>query len=98
MAALITAAFGLVSALAWNMAIQELFKAVFGEQSGLQPMLIYAFVVTIIAVVATLAIGRAAAIAVVKETKPEQEMEALRYEIQSLKEELRNLRKDSEVA
>ncbi len=34
-AALITAAFGLVAALAWNEAIQEIFRLVFGDQSGL---------------------------------------------------------------
>jgi uncharacterized membrane protein YqjE len=59
--ALITAAFGLVAALAWNGAIQELFKLVFGDQSTLVAMLVYAIVVTIIAVIATIWIGRAAA-------------------------------------
>ncbi|MBP7411968.1 MAG: hypothetical protein KA818_10640 [Methanoculleus sp.] len=60
-AALITAAFGLVAALAWNGAIQELFKLVFGEQSTLVAMFVYAVVVTIIAVIAVILIGRAAA-------------------------------------
>ncbi len=60
-AALITAAFGLVAALAWNGAIQELFKLVFGEQSTLVAMFVYAVVVTIIAVIAVVLIGRAAA-------------------------------------
>ena len=60
-AALITAAFGLVAALAWNGAIQELFKLIFGDQSTLVAMLVYAIVVTIIAVLATIWIGRAAA-------------------------------------
>ena len=59
--ALITAAFGLVAALAWNGAIQELFKLVFGPQSTLVAMLVYAIVVTIVAVLATIWIGRAAA-------------------------------------
>lgn len=59
--ALITAAFGLVAALAWNGAIQELFKLVFGDQSTLVAMLVYAIVVTIVAVIATVWIGRAAA-------------------------------------
>ena len=59
--ALITAAFGLVAALAWNGAIQELFKLIFGDQSTLAAMLVYAIVVTIIAVIATIWIGRAAA-------------------------------------
>lgn len=60
-AALITAAFGLVAALAWNGAIQELFKLIFGDQSTLVAMFVYAVVVTIIAVIAVILIGRAAA-------------------------------------
>ena len=60
-AALITAAFGLVAALAWNGAIQELFKLLFGDQSTLVAMFVYAVVVTIIAVIAVILIGRAAA-------------------------------------
>ena len=60
-AALVTAAFGLVAALAWNGAIQELFKLIFGEQSTLVAMFVYAVVVTIIAVIAVVLIGRAAA-------------------------------------
>ncbi|HOF95963.1 MAG TPA: DUF5654 family protein, partial [Methanoculleus sp.] len=44
-AALVTAAFGLVAALAWNGAIQELFKLIFGEQSTLVAMFVYAVVV-----------------------------------------------------
>ena len=98
LAALITAAFGLVAALAWNTAIQEIFKVIFGEQSGIFAMIIYAVLVTIIAVIATLAIGRVAAKAGVREEKPgEQELEALRSELRSVKEELRSL-KDSRAA
>jgi ABC-type Mn2+/Zn2+ transport system permease subunit len=59
-AALITAAFGLIAALAWNEAIQEIFRLVFGEQSGVLAMIFYAVVVTIIAVVVTIWIGRVA--------------------------------------
>lgn len=93
LAGLITAAFGLVAALAWNTAIQEIFRVVFGDQSGVLPMIIYAVVVTVIAVIATLAIGRAAAKAGVKNEKPaEQELEALRSEVRSLREELRRTR------
>jgi hypothetical protein len=98
MAGLITAAFGLVAALAWNTAIQEFFRVIFGEQSGLLPMLIYAVVVTIIAVIATLAIGRAAAKAGVKEEKPvDQELADLRAEVRLLKEALGRIRRDSEA-
>ncbi|HJY09901.1 MAG TPA: DUF5654 family protein [Nitrososphaeraceae archaeon] len=68
-AALITAAFGLIAALAWNEAIQEIFRLVFGDQSGIWAMLFYAVVVTIIAVVVTIWIGRVAEKAVGK--KPE---------------------------
>ncbi len=57
-AALITAAFGLVAALAWNGAIQAVFKQLFGDASSMVAMLIYAVVVTIIAVIATIWIGK----------------------------------------
>jgi hypothetical protein len=93
LAALITAAFGLVAALAWNTAIQEIFRVAFGEQSGVIPMIIYAAVVTVIAVIATLAIGRAAAKAGVKDEKAaDPEVESLRSEVRSLRDELRRVR------
>ncbi|MBT7237303.1 hypothetical protein HN865_00415 [Candidatus Woesearchaeota archaeon] len=57
-AALMTAAFGLVAALAWNGAIQAIFASVFGDASDITAMLIYAVVVTIIAVFAAIWIGR----------------------------------------
>ena len=94
LAALITAAFGLVAALAWNTAIQEIFRVAFGEQGGVIPLLIYAVVVTAIAVIATLAIGRVAAKAGAKDEKPAeiQESEALRSELRALREEIRRMR------
>ncbi len=55
---LIIAAFGLVAALAWNGAIQAIFKEVFGEAEGLVPMIVYAVVVTIIAVLVTVWIAK----------------------------------------
>ncbi|KAF5087557.1 DUF5654 family protein [Methanoculleus horonobensis] len=58
--ALLAAAFGLIAALAWNGAIQELFKVIFGDQSSLVAMFVYAIVVTIVAVIAVILIGRAA--------------------------------------
>lgn len=61
--ALITAAFGLVAALAWNGAIQALFKEIFGTTDTLTGQLIYAVIVTIVAVVATLLIARSIAAA-----------------------------------
>jgi membrane protein YdbS with pleckstrin-like domain len=57
---LVTAAFGLVAALAWNGAIQAIFKQVFGTAEGMVSMLVYAMVVTIIAVLVTVWIGKAA--------------------------------------
>jgi hypothetical protein len=60
MSTLITTAFGLVAALAWNSAIQGIFQQFFGDAKGILPMLIYAGVVTIIAVAATIWIGRLA--------------------------------------
>ena len=57
---LITTAFGLVAALAWNGAIRALFARIFGTTEGLGPMMTYAIVVTIIAVVATIWIGKIA--------------------------------------
>lgn len=60
LAALITAAFGLVAALAWNGAIQAIFKSVFGSADSIGAMLVYAIVVTIIAVWATVKIGKVA--------------------------------------
>jgi membrane protein YdbS with pleckstrin-like domain len=56
-AALITAAFGLVAALAWNGAIQAAFKLWFGDASTLWAMVLYAVVITIIAVIATIWVG-----------------------------------------
>jgi hypothetical protein len=55
---LLTAAFGLVAALAWNGAIQAIFADVFGESSTIGPMLAYAVLVTVIAVAAAIWIGR----------------------------------------
>ncbi len=60
-AALVTAAFGLVAALAWNGAIQAIFKALFGSSDSIPAQLAYAVIVTIIAVVATMAIARSVA-------------------------------------
>lgn len=60
-AALVTAAFGLVAALAWNGAIITIFKKIFDGQETIASMLIYAVLVTIIAVLMTIWVGRAAA-------------------------------------
>lgn len=57
-ASLITAAFGLVAALAWNDTIKAVIKEVFGTEDDMVGMLVYAVVVTIIAVVMTLLISK----------------------------------------
>jgi len=58
-AALITAAFGLVAALAWNGAIRAIFERLFGSADNITAMVIYAVVVTVIAVLVTIWIARA---------------------------------------
>ncbi len=57
---LMTSAFGLVAALAWNSAIQKIFSVIFGSSSELWAMVLYAVFVTVIAVVVTIYIGRIA--------------------------------------
>jgi hypothetical protein len=62
MVTLSTSAFGLVAALAWNSVIQEFvtiyIKPLIGSGSGLISLLIYAVIVTILAVVITLQLSR----------------------------------------
>ncbi|MDW7726320.1 MAG: DUF5654 family protein [Candidatus Methanoperedens sp.] len=60
-AALMTAAFGLVAALAWNGAIIAIFEEVLGTAESIVAMVSYAIIVTIIAVIATIWIGKASA-------------------------------------
>jgi hypothetical protein len=58
---LITTALGLVAALAWNEAIQQLFTQLFGEAGGaLAAKFFYAGLVTLAVIFATLAVARAA--------------------------------------
>ena len=52
--ALLTAAFGFIAALSWNNAITAFFTSVFGTPDALAPDVVYAIVVTVIAVVVTL--------------------------------------------
>jgi Family of unknown function (DUF5654) len=60
-AELITTALGLVAALAWNTAIQNLFDQVFGEAGGeLAGQFLYAALITIVVIFATLSVARAA--------------------------------------
>ena len=67
LAALITAAFGLVAALAWNDAIKALFVGPCGSEGAgalcalsLGGPWAYALIITIIAVIATIWIGKVA--------------------------------------
>ena len=57
---LVTAAFGLVAALAWNTAIQALFTLVFPEAGDLVAKFAYAIVVTVIVVFVTIRLGQLA--------------------------------------
>ena len=54
MSQLMTAAFGLVAALAWNEAMKLLLAQIFGDNQQLRVLFGYAFVITIVAVLASL--------------------------------------------
>ncbi|NLI73947.1 MAG: hypothetical protein GX369_04155 [Euryarchaeota archaeon] len=56
--ALMTAAFGLVAALAWNDAIQTVIKSIFPAEDDPTGKLIYAVIITIVAVISIILIGR----------------------------------------
>lgn len=60
LSALMTAAFGLVAALAWNGAIQAIFNRYYKAGEGLGAMIWYAVVVTIVAVLVTIWVGKVA--------------------------------------
>ncbi|MDI9615167.1 DUF5654 family protein [Methanothermobacter sp.] len=55
---LITTAFGLIAALAWNEAIKVLITQFFKAGNELTGLFVYALVVTILAVIATILIAR----------------------------------------
>jgi uncharacterized membrane protein YidH (DUF202 family) len=61
MIALSSAALGLVAALAWNDAIKETMKRVFGGGDSLTSKYIYAIFATVIAVIVVLILARIAA-------------------------------------
>ncbi|MGE0014814.1 MAG: DUF5654 family protein [Candidatus Methanomethylophilaceae archaeon] len=56
-ATLITAAFGLVAALAWNEAIKKAIASVFSSDGELIGLFIYAIVVTSVAIIFTILIA-----------------------------------------
>lgn len=70
-AGLITTAFAFIAGLAWNQAIQSIFTAVLGTQYSIPGDLAYAIIITIIAVIATVWIARAASRAADEEVKAE---------------------------
>jgi Family of unknown function (DUF5654) len=58
---LITTALGLVAALAWNEAIQQLFTELLGEAGGaLAAKFFYALIITLVVIFATMSVARAA--------------------------------------
>jgi len=57
-ATLMTAAFGMVAALAWNQAIKALIDEFFDTGNTVVPLIIYAIVVTVVAVICILLIAR----------------------------------------
>ena len=58
MSTLITAAFGLVAALAWNDTIKRAIDKYFPSGDGLRSMFIYAILVTTLAVLVTYYLGK----------------------------------------
>lgn len=57
---LITTAFGFVVAFAWNGAVQAIFRDIFGITNEVVPLVTYAIVVTLIAIIVTIWISRLA--------------------------------------
>jgi hypothetical protein len=72
-AALITSAFGLVAALAWNEAIKKAIGLWLSADDEVGGLVIYALIVTVIAVIATLLIAMALAKAKGLVGAPEEE-------------------------
>jgi len=72
-ATLVTTAFALIAALAWQAAITAIFTEVLGTATSIPATLSYAIIVTIIAVLATVWIARAASRATAEETQAGKE-------------------------
>jgi hypothetical protein len=70
-AALVTTAFAFVAGLAWNQAIQSIFIYYLGTPNSIPANLSYAIIITIVAVIATVWIARAASRAAGEESKAE---------------------------
>ena len=60
MISLAAAAFGVVAALAWNSAITALVRQVFGTSGQIVSLFLYAIIITIIAVIVMVNLGKLA--------------------------------------
>ncbi|HYV32005.1 MAG TPA: DUF5654 family protein [Candidatus Binatia bacterium] len=60
MISLASAAFGVVAALAWNSAITALVKQIFGEGAQIISLFLYAIIITVIAVIVMVNLGKVA--------------------------------------
>lgn len=58
--ALATSSLGLVAALAWNDAVQAVFKEYFPAASGITPKFIYAFLLSVLIILLTINLTRVA--------------------------------------
>ena len=76
MTALATAAFGLVAALAWNDTIKSFIERFISPGSTFLSKLIYALIVTVLAVLVTYFLGKATQEATEKEEKHQEEHHA----------------------
>ena len=72
MTQLATAGFGLVAALAWNEAIKDLIDRFISSGSGLVSRIIYAVIVTFLAVIVTYLLGKSTQEAKEEENKEEK--------------------------
>lgn len=85
--ALITSAFGLVAALAWNSTIQSIFSRYYGQPGeNITSQIIYAVIVTLTAVFATIWIGKAAEKAKKRDEQITAKLNAMRSEIYKMKQ------------
>jgi hypothetical protein len=60
MISLASAAFGVVAALAWNSAITALVKEIFGTGAQIISLFLYAIIITVIAVIVMVNLGKVA--------------------------------------
>ena len=58
LATMVTVSFGFVAALTWNETLKMIFRQILGSDLPMLFMVIYAVIITIIAVIATMVIAR----------------------------------------